>query len=55
MAMATRSSSGLPGPADLRDLGDKPNQSLSFTFPKRKFDETKAIYRSVQEVAMASL
>ena len=48
VAMASSSSCGLPRPADLRDLGDKPNQPSSFTFPKRKFGETKPVYRSFQ-------
>ena len=50
MAMATSNggSCSLPKPADLGDIGDKPNQPTSFNFPKRKFGETKPVYRSFQ-------
>ena len=41
MAIATSSSCGLLGPADLRGLGDKPNQPSSVTFPKWIFGELK--------------
>ena len=46
--MASSLTSGLPRPADVCDVGDKPNQPSSFNFPKRKFGATKPVFRSFQ-------
>ena len=32
----------------LDDIGNKPNQPLTFNSPKRKFGQTKPVLRSVQ-------
>lgn len=35
-------------PSSLPDLGDRPNQAANFKFPKRKFGQTKPVFRSIQ-------